>query len=137
MYAINRLTRKLVNLVSENDALLVRDYPGIRWQYAAPVGGITNSTTPVTLKAAEAGKRNYVASAHMSATQGTGDHVLIVKSGSTVLMRANVDMGANGDRGGQVQFPLGLEGGVNEAITIEMGAADAGTVYVNAMGYTA
>jgi hypothetical protein len=136
MYAIDSVTRSPVNFVVSEDQLFVKGFPGDRWQYAPPTGGITSSTAPVTLKAAVAGKRNYIASAQFSATAGTGDHEIIVKSGATVIHRGAVDLGASADRGGSFVFPTGLAGGVGEALTVEMSVSDPGNVFINAQGFT-
>src|SRR3990167_10403605 len=67
------------------------------WSYAAATGGISNTTTPVTVKAAAgAGVRNYVASMQLSADALGAATELAIRDGSagTVLWRGKLSTAA-------------------------------------------
>lgn len=110
--------------------------PSNGWAYTPGTGGLTNTTTAATIKAAVASKRNYVTTLQISAgTLGTATEVAIRDgAGGTVLWRGFV-----GTAGAQmnIRFDVPLIGSVNtllEAVTLT--ATTTGGVYVNAQGYT-
>lgn len=112
--------------------------PTSGWNYAAATGGITNTTTAVTIKtAAGAGLRNYITALSITAgTLGAGTEVAIRDGASgTVLFRI-----AFGTAGGQVNlaFPTPIKGTANTLLeVVTLTATVTGGVYVNAQGYTA
>ncbi len=109
---------------------------GADWSYAPPAGGITNSTANVAMKAAVAGKRNYVTSVQMSigVVLATASEV-VIKSGSTVLHRISMPVTAGVQP--PIKFDPPLVGGVNEAINVAAVTQFAtGNLVVNAQGYT-
>lgn len=114
--------------------------PEMDWQYAAASGGILNTTTAVTVKAAAAaGIRNYITSIQvMSEALGTATE-LAVRDGAagTVIWRTKI--GTGGITAGQTfvfESPLkGTAATLLEVVTLT--ASTTGAVYFNAQGYTA
>lgn len=112
--------------------------PTTPWNYAAAAGGITNTTTAVTLKsAAGAGIRNYMTAFQFSnSTLGAGTEVVIRDgAGGTVLWRGVLATAAN--NGADVTFETPLRSSANSLLEFATLTATAtGAVYVNAQGYT-
>lgn len=109
-----------------------------RWSYAAATGGIDNSTTAVTIKAAAgAGVYNYVTSAQIShATLGAATELAIRDgAGGTVLWRMTLATGANENIG--VTFDPPLKGSANTLLEVVTLTGVTGDVLFNAQGYSA
>jgi phage baseplate assembly protein gpV len=102
------------------------------WNYAG--AGITNTTTPATIQAAAPGERHYMQAMQLTVTGGSGFRVVEVRSAAVALWRGAVNFAA--DREITIMFPVSLRGGVNEAMTVAMDSANAGTLYVSAQGWT-
>lgn len=114
--------------------------PEVSWNYAAATGGILNTVTAVTIKAAAAaGIRNYITNIQvMSETLTTATELAIRDgAGGTVLWRTRITTGGlpsvNFDFTGA---PLrGTAATLLEVVTLT--ASGAGAVYFNAQGFTA
>lgn len=114
--------------------------PENEWQYAAASGGITNTTTAVTLVAAQAaGIRNYLTSLQLSSDAlGAATEIAIRDgAGGTVLWRGKIGMaGITGVSTIQFSNPLkSTAATLLEVVTLS--ASLTGGVYVNAQGYIA
>jgi hypothetical protein len=109
------------------------------WNYAAASGGITNTTTAVTIKAAAgAGVRNYLKTLQLYADAlGTATEIAIRDGAAgTVLWRGKI--GTGGLTAGQaITFDPPLKGTANTLMEfVTLTATTTGAVYVNAQGYT-
>lgn len=112
---------------------------GSRWQYAAASGGISNTTTAVTVAAAAGGTlRNYVTGVQCSgSTLGAATELAIRDGvGGAALWRgylATTAMSPN-----SVSFAVPLRGTANTLVEIvTLTASITGAVYCNMQGYTA
>ena len=109
------------------------------WQYAAATAGILNTTTAVTIKAADASLRNYVTSLEiMSEALATATEVAIRDgAGGTVLWR--IKIGTAGLTGGwDCTFPTPIRGSAATLLeVVTLTASGTGAVYFNAHGYVA
>ena len=117
----------------------IRDAPGVAWSYAAASGGILNTTTAVTIKAAHATLRNYITTIQLSSEALTTATEFAIRDGAggTVLWRRKI--GTAGILTGiTCEFwpPLfSTAATLLEVVTLT--ASVAGAVYFNAQGYTA
>ena len=114
--------------------------PENEWVYAAASGGITNTTTPVSITGgAGSGVRNYVTSLQVSSdTLGTATEVVIQDGvAGAVLWRAKI--GTAGTVGIQdIRFHPPLRGGTNTLLQVAcVTATGTGSIYINAQGYKA
>lgn len=109
-----------------------------RWGYAAASGGITNSTTAVTIApAAGAGLCNYVTSIqiHTDALGAATEIAIRDGAGGAVLWRAKINM-AGFVGGYSVPFPVPLKGTANTLVeVVTLTASVTGSVYFNAQGF--
>jgi hypothetical protein len=110
------------------------------WNYAAASGGIANTTTAVTIKAAGAsGIKNYLTAIDLMCEALTNATEVAIRDGAggTVLWRTKV--GTGGLLGGRhIYFPnplVGTAATLMEVLTIT--ASGAGACYFNASGYVA
>jgi len=114
--------------------------PENEWVYAAASGGITNTTTAVTLVAAQAaGVRNYLTSLQLSSDAlGAATEIAIRDgAGGTVLWRGKI--GTAGIAGvSTIQFSDPLKSTAATLLeVVTLSASVFGGVYVNAQGYIA
>jgi len=114
--------------------------PENEWSYVAASGGITNTTTAVTLAAgAGSGVRNYITSLQVSSdTLGTATEVVIRDGvGGAALWRAKI--GTAGTVGIQdIRFHPPLRGSSNTLVEAAcVTATGTGSIYLNAQGYKA
>jgi len=113
--------------------------PGLaatQWSYAAASGGISNTTTAVTIKAAVASVRNCITSIQVSnGTLGAATEVAIRDGAAgTVLWRGFCGTAANQET---FVFPAPLVGSVNTLLeVVTLTATVTGGVYVNVQGFT-
>lgn len=110
------------------------------WSYAAPTGGITNSTAGVTIKAAAgAGVRNYITSVHIVAQALATATTLVIRDGAggTVLLR--IPLPTSGTPNGiNIPLPNPLKSTANTLLEVALETLSAtGGVFVNVVGYTA
>lgn len=110
-----------------------------RWTYAPATGGIVNTTTAVTIKAAAgAGVRNYITAIQLSAdTLGAATEVVIRDgAGGTVLWRGKIGtVGISGVQSVPLAVPIvGTANTLLEVATLT--ATVSGGVYFNVQGYT-
>lgn len=109
------------------------------WQYAAAAAGISNTTTAVPIKAADATLRNYITSLQISSDAlGAATEVAIRDgAGGTVLWRTKV--GTAGITGGEsIVFPSPIRGTAATLLeVVTLTASITGAVYVNAQGFVA
>lgn len=107
-----------------------------QWAYAAPVSGITNSNTAVTIASAVAGLRTFITSLQLSSEAlGVATEVAIRNgSGGAVLWRTKI--GTAGLAGGMiVNFADPIKGSVNTLLeVVTLTATLTGGVYLNAQG---
>jgi hypothetical protein len=108
------------------------------WVYAAATGGIVNSTTAVTIKAAAgAGVRNYLQSIQIDNDALGAATELAIRDGAggTVLWRGKLGTGAQYGRSVIFDPPLySTAATLLEVVTLT--ASVTGGVFVNAQGYT-
>jgi len=114
--------------------------PENEWSYVAASGGITNTTTAVTLAAgAGSGVRNYITSLQVySDTLGTATEVVIQDGvAGAILWRAKI--GTAGTVGIQdIRFHPPLRGSSNTLLQAAcVTATGTGSIYLNAQGYKA
>ncbi len=116
------------------DVLSVQKPTSNTWQYAAPAGGLVD-TTPVAAKtAAGASVRNYINAAQITNSHATIGTEVTILSASTVIWRGWV--GANGG-GISVVFDPPLKPTANDAINVaEVTATATAGVLVNLQGFT-
>ena len=125
-----------------NAALLVKEFAPLanEWTYAAATGGISNTTTAVTIKAGVAGKINYLVGLDVSTdgALGTATEIAIRDgAGGTVLWRMKIGTACL-QQGRNIQFlnPL-RNAAVNTLLeVVTLTATTTGLVHVNAQGYT-
>ena len=107
------------------------------WVYAAATGGITNTTTAVTIKAAGAASiRNYVTGIDiMAQALGAATEVAIRDgAGGAVLWRTYI--GTGGQVLTHVAFPTPLKGTAATLLeVVTLTASVTGAVFFNAQGY--
>ena len=126
----------------DTSGLLVQHYAltGSRWNYAAAAGGITNTTTAVTIAAAAgAGLRNYLTGMQIFADAlGTATEIAIRDGAAgTVLWRGKINTGGS-FVGAEIKFTCPLKGTANTLMEfVTLTASGTGSVFVNAQGYTA
>lgn len=129
------------NVATTVGAQIVRPFsiPELDWQYAAPVGGISNTTTAATLKAAAgAGIRNYITALQISANTLGGATEIAIRDGAggTVIWRGQLTTaGTTGVE--MISFGTPLKGTANTLLEVVTLTAVTGNVYVNAQGYAA
>ena len=109
------------------------------WNYAAAAGGITNTTTAVTVKAAAgAGVRNYVSSmqCHSDALGAATELAIRDGAAGTVIWRGKINTAGWID-GTEITFSPALRGTANTLVEIvTLTASVTGSVYCNLQGYT-
>jgi hypothetical protein len=113
--------------------------PEAEWSYGAAAGGILNTTTAVTIRAAgAAGIRNYITGIQvMSETLTTATELAIRDgAGGTVLWRTKIP--TTGLPSTQFEFPNPIKGTAATLLeVVTLTASGAGAVYFNAQGYAA
>lgn len=107
------------------------------WSYAAAAGGISNTTTAVTIKAADATRKNCISSVQlMSGALGAATEVAIRDgAGGTVLWRGFLSTAGLGSDNVQLDVPV-CNASANtllEAVTLT--ATITGAVYLDAQGF--
>lgn len=110
----------------------------VAWSYAAAEGGIDNTTTAVTFKAAAgAGNRNYITDIQVShATLGAVTELAVRDgAGGTVLWRMTLNTVANENI--SVHFSTPLVGTANTLLEVVTLTAVSGDVLFNAQGFHA
>lgn len=109
------------------------------WNYAAASGGISNTTTAVTIKAAAgAGVRNYLKSLQISSEALGAATEIVIRDGAsgTVLWREKIGT-AGYVNGRTLNFDPPLRGTANTLMeVVTLTASVTGAVFVNAQGYT-
>lgn len=127
--------------MSPNRALLVypNASPADSWNYAAASGGISNTTTAVTIKtAAAAGIRNYLQSMQINSDTLGAATELAIRDGAagTVLWRGKLQTTALAETTINFDPPLrGTAATLMEVVTLT--ASVTGAVYINAQGFAA
>jgi hypothetical protein len=133
----------LVRPIATPDGRLItrlNSIPENEWVYAAASGGIANTTTAVTIVAAQAaGVRNYLTSLQLSSDAlGAATEIAIRDgAGGTVLWRGKI--GTAGIAGvSTIQFSDPLKSTAATLLeVVTLTASVTGGVYVNAQGYKA
>lgn len=127
--------------MTSSAALVMYPYavPEISWVYAAAAGGILNTTTAVTIKAAAAaGIRNYISNIQVMSEALTTATELAIRDGAagTVLWRIKIP--TTGMPASQFDFAVPLRGTAATLLeVVTLTASVAGAVYFNAQGFTA
>jgi hypothetical protein len=121
-------------------ALVVQPYaiPEASWSYAAATGGIVNTTTAVTIKAAgAAGIRNYLTHIHIGhdALGAVTEFAVRDGAGGTVLWRAKLQTTAT--EGQTIKFDPPLRGTAATLLEVATLTAVTGGVFANAQGFQA
>lgn len=108
------------------------------WTYAAAAGGIVNTTTAVTIKAAPtAPLRNYLTSLQISYDTLTSGTELVIRDGAggTVLWRLNINT-SSAPRSVDFYFAVPLSGSPGNLLEVAtVTATGSGGIYVNAQGF--
>lgn len=109
------------------------------WSYAAASGGISNTTTAVTVKtAAGASVRNYVTALQCNSTALGAATELAIRDGAggTVLWRGQIGT-AGWLNGWSMAFAVPLKGTANTLVeVVTLTASVSGAVYCNLQGFT-
>lgn len=118
-----------------NPVEVVNGVPALPWNYAPPVGGISASTTPVTLKAAAgASLRNYITKlTYAHSTLGNATELALRRQDGTVLYRTILHTTAFAGR--EITFEPPLFSDENALLEIVTLTSATGNVFVNALGY--
>lgn len=111
-----------------------------QWAYPAAAGGISNTTTAVTMQAAGAASvRNFVTACQLSSDALGAATELAIRDGAagTVLWRTKI--GTAGLVGGEnIIFPSPLKGSAATLLeVVTLTASITGAVYINCQGYQA
>lgn len=128
--------------LADANGLTVQSAPSAStWSYAAATGGIVNTTTAVTIKAAAgAGVRNYLKSFSVAHdTLGAATELAIRDgAGGAVLWRGKLQTTATDISGGAglLAFDPPLKGTANTLLEVVTLTAVTGGVFVNASGFT-
>jgi hypothetical protein len=112
--------------------------PPTGWSYAAASGGIVNTTTAVTIKAAAgASVRNYLTGLDISHDALGAATELAIRDGAggTVLYRVKLQTTAT--EGRPIRFATPIYSTANTLLEVVTLTAVTGGVFVNASGYTA
>ena len=129
-----------ISTADGRQVIRLNSIPENEWQYAAASGGVANTTTAVTLVAAQAaGIRNYLTSLQLSSDAlGAATEIAIRDgAGGTVLWRGKIGIaGIAGVSNIEFSSPLkSTAATLLEVVTLT--ASVTGSVYVNAQGYKA
>lgn len=114
--------------------------PELDWTYPAATGGISNTTTAVTIKAAAAANiRNYITGIQISSDPLGAATELAVRDGAGGAVLWRMKIGTAGVVNGiSIEFPTPLRGTAATLLEIvTLSASITGGVFVNAQGYTA
>lgn len=113
--------------------------PEGEWSYGAAAGGILNTATAVTIRAAgAAGIRNYITSIQVFSEALTTATELAIRDGAggTVLWRTKIP--TTGMPTTQFEFPNPIKGTAATLLeVVTLTASGTGAVYFNAQGYSA
>lgn len=127
--------------VTSNGAMTQKPYaaPEVDWTYAAAAGGISNTTTAVTVKVAgAAGVRNYITGLQLSASALGAATEFAIRDGAagTVLWRCVIPTAGISEM--DITFPTPLRGTAATLLEIvTLTASITGSVYCNLQGYQA
>ena len=123
-----------------NGNQIVKEYASAtnEWVYAAAAGGIVNTTTAVTIKAAAGvGIRNYITGIDIMAEALTTATEVAIRDGAsgTVIWRTKIATSGL-LQGRSIQFLNPLKGTANTLMeVVTLTASGAGAVYVNVTGF--
>lgn len=108
------------------------------WSYAAATGGIDNTTTAVTIKAAAgAGVRNYITDIQVShATLGAATE-LAIRDGAAGTVLWRMTLGTAAVESFPVHFSTPIFGSANTLLEVVTLTAVTGDVLFNAQGFAA
>lgn len=126
--------------MSANRALVVKPYATAAqdWTYAAASGGISNSTTAVTMVAATASVRNYITACQISSDALGAATELAIRDGAAGTVLTRMKIGTAGLTPTNIEWPTPLKSTVNTLLeVVTLTATVTGGVYVNCQGYTA
>lgn len=128
------------NAADANGAVMQSGLSSTFWNYAAATGGIVNTTTAVTIKAAAgAGVRNYLKTLTLGHDAlGAATEVAIRDgAGGAVLWRGKLQTAAvDSSQAASVEFDPPLKGAANTLMEVVTLTAVTGGVFVNATGFT-
>lgn len=124
-----------------NRALAVKPFAtdAESWTYAAAVGGISNTTTAVTVRAAVAASRNCITGFQIASDALGAATEFAIRDGAagTVIWRTKIGT-AGYVNGFNATLPMPLCGTTNTLLeVVTLTASITGAVYFNAQGYTA
>lgn len=126
--------------MTQNRALLIRPYATASqdWTYVAASGGISNTTTAVTLVGATASMRNYITACQVSADALGAATEVVIRDGASGTVLQRIKLTTAGLAPVNMEFPTPLKSTANtllEAATLT--ATITGGVYINCQGFTA
>ena len=129
-----------ISTLDGRQVIRLNSIPENEWVYAAASGGIANTTTAVTLVAAQAaGIRNYLTNLQLSSDAlGAATEIAIRDgAGGTVLWRGKIGIAAIAGVS-TIQFSDPLKSTAATLLeVVTLSASVTGSVYVNAQGYIA
>jgi len=128
---------RLTMTASGLQAVMPYTTPEAGWSYAAAAGGILNTTTAVTVKAAAgASLRNYITNIQVMAEALGAATELVIRDGAagTVIWRTKIPTG--GLPASQFDFSVPLKSTANTLLEVAtLTASVTGAVYVNLQGF--
>lgn len=128
-------------ITTANGATIQKPFsiPALDWSYASATGGISNTTTAVTIKtAAGASTLNYITSLQISTDALGAATELAIRDGAAGTVLWRMKLGTGGIASYQVNFNSPLKGTANTLLEIvTLTASITGGVFVNAQGYAA
>ena len=127
-----------IGTVDGRQVVRLNSIPELEWQYAAAAGGLVNTTTAVTVRAAAgASLRSYITTIQLQAEPLTTATEFVIRDGAagTVIWRIKIPTTGLP----LTTFPVtGLKSTANTLLEIAtLTASGAGAVYFNMQGYTA
>jgi len=119
-------------------AVFLNGYDIVAWNYAAELGGITNTTARTIKTASITGERHYITALQIYADDLTTASELVIRDGSvgTVLWRSKITSEGFVQQAG-ITFPTALKGSINTLLEICLLTTPGAAVYFNAQGYSA
>lgn len=110
-----------------------------QWQYAAATGGISNTTTAVTIKAADGSLRNYITAIQMASEALGAATELAIRDGAGGAVLWRTKIGTAGIVNGiSITFPVPLKGTAATLLeVVTLTASLTGAVFINCQGFMA
>lgn len=132
-------TKLINNQAAINGALLIRPFAtgSNEWNYAAAAGGISNTATAVTIKAADATRKNCITDMQIQAgALGAATEIAIRDgAGGTVVWRGTLSTAGIGADNIHIASPVCNAAANTLLEVVTLTATITGSVYFNAQGF--